>query len=106
MEERPTALFSSNNLMTIGCMKALEDLKWKLGSELSFIGFDDVDIATFLNAKLSVVARPMNAIGEIAFQLFIHSNEPKISTAFLRLVKLENLKYLIVTKSLFNYNCK
>ncbi|MDQ0861911.1 substrate-binding domain-containing protein [Bacillus sp. V2I10] len=28
-----------------------------------------MDIATFLNPKLSVVARPMNAIGEIAFQL-------------------------------------
>ncbi|MDR0271681.1 LacI family DNA-binding transcriptional regulator [Paenibacillus sp.] len=69
LDDKPTAIFSSNNLMTIGCMKALEDLKWKLGSEVSFIGFDDVDIATFLNPKLSVVARPMNAIGEIAFQL-------------------------------------
>jgi LacI family transcriptional regulator len=68
-EDKPTAIFSSNNLMTIGCVKALEDLKWKLGREVSFIGFDDVDIATFLNPKLSVVARPMNALGEIAFQL-------------------------------------
>ncbi|MGG0288837.1 LacI family DNA-binding transcriptional regulator [Peribacillus butanolivorans] len=69
LDDKPTAIFSSNNLMTIGCMKALEDLNWRLGSEVSFIGFDEVDIATFLNPKLSVVARPMNAIGEIAFQL-------------------------------------
>ncbi|WP_285766982.1 LacI family DNA-binding transcriptional regulator [Peribacillus sp. SI8-4] len=69
LEERPTAIFSSNNMMTIGCVKALEDLNWRLGSEVSFIGFDDVDIATFLNPKLSVVARPMNSIGEIAFLL-------------------------------------
>ncbi|MFJ7755209.1 LacI family DNA-binding transcriptional regulator [Peribacillus muralis] len=69
LDEKPTAIFSSNNMMTIGCMKALEDLNWRLGSEVSFIGFDDVDIATFLNPKLSVVARPMNSIGEIAFLL-------------------------------------
>ncbi|WP_040204111.1 LacI family DNA-binding transcriptional regulator [Neobacillus jeddahensis] len=67
LRQRPTAIFSSNNLMTIGCMKALEELNWKLGEEVSFIGFDDVDIATFLNPKLTVVARPMNTVGEIAF---------------------------------------
>lgn len=69
LEDRPTAIFSSNNLMTIGCVKALMDLDWKLGEEVSFIGFDDVDIATFVRPKLSVVSRPMTAIGEIAFQL-------------------------------------
>lgn len=67
LDDRPTAIFSSNNLMTIGCMKALEEIEWKLGDEVAFIGFDDVDIATFLSPKLSVVTRPMNAVGEIAF---------------------------------------
>jgi LacI family transcriptional regulator len=68
-DDRPTAIFSSNNLMTIGCMKAIHDLDWKLGEEVSFIGFDDVDIATFIKPRLSVVSRPMNTLGEIAFQL-------------------------------------
>ncbi|WP_075980349.1 LacI family DNA-binding transcriptional regulator [Bacillus massilinigeriensis] len=71
LEERPTAIFSSNNLMTIGCMKALADLEWELGYEVSFVGFDDVDIATFLRPKLTVVTRPMSVVGEIAFQ-FLH----------------------------------
>ncbi|RLQ92286.1 LacI family DNA-binding transcriptional regulator [Falsibacillus albus] len=69
LEERPTAIFASNNLMTIGCVKAVSALDWKLGEEVSFFGFDDVEIATFVNPKLSVVSRPMHAVGEIAFQL-------------------------------------
>lgn len=69
LPDKPTAIFSSNNLMTIGCVKAMMDLDWKLGEEVSFIGFDDVEIATFIKPKLSVVSRPMNTIGEIAFQL-------------------------------------
>jgi LacI family transcriptional regulator len=77
LDERPTAIFSSNNLMTIGCMKALDELNWRLGYEVSFIGFDDVDIATFLNPKLSVVARPMNAVGEIAFTFLLERIEFK-----------------------------
>jgi LacI family transcriptional regulator len=77
-ENRPTAIFSSNNQMTIGCVKALNELDWKLGEEVSFIGFDDVEIATFIKPKLSVVSRPMTTIGEIAFQLVydrIHNKE-------------------------------
>ena len=55
--------------MSIGSVKALQDLNWILGKEVSFIGFDDIDIATFMNPKLTVVARPMNTLGELAFQL-------------------------------------
>lgn len=69
LAERPTAIFSSNNLMTIGCIKALMELNWKLGEEIAFIGFDDVDIATFVNPPLTVVSRPMRKLGEIAFDI-------------------------------------
>ncbi|MDR7074004.1 LacI family DNA-binding transcriptional regulator [Fictibacillus barbaricus] len=69
LDEQPTAIFSSNNLMSIGSLKALQDCNWILGKEVSFIGFDDIDIATFMNPKLTVVARPMNTLGELAFQL-------------------------------------
>ncbi|WP_312469732.1 LacI family DNA-binding transcriptional regulator [Neobacillus sp.] len=82
LENKPTAIFSSNNLMTIGCVKAIIDLDWKLGEEVSFIGFDDVEIATFIKPKLSVVSRPMNTLGEIAVQLLyermnVKGNLPK-----------------------------
>lgn len=78
LNDKPTAIFSSNNLMTIGCMKALMDLDWKLGEAVSFVGFDDVDIATFIKPKLTVVSRSMNTLGEMAFQLLyerIHAKE-------------------------------
>ncbi|MFM1654836.1 LacI family DNA-binding transcriptional regulator [Brevibacillus sp. B_LB10_24] len=69
LAERPTAILSSNNLMTIGCVKALMELCWKIGEEVAFIGFDDVDIATFINPPLTVVSRPMRKLGEVAFEI-------------------------------------
>lgn len=69
LKYRPTAIFTSNNLMTIGCIKALGDLEWQLGKEVSLIGFDDIEISTFVKPQLTVVSRPMKHLGEIAFQL-------------------------------------
>ncbi len=69
--DRPAAIFSSNNLMTMGCIKALYELNWKLGEEVAFIGFDDVDIATFVNPPLTLVSRPMRKLGEVAFDILL-----------------------------------
>lgn len=69
LQERPSAIFVANNLMSIGCIKALSDLDWQLGIQVGFVGFDDVDIATFTKPALTVVSRPMRNLGEIAFQL-------------------------------------
>lgn len=69
LEYRPTAIFSTNNLMSIGCIKALQDFEWSLGEQVAFIGFDDIEIATFTKPKLTVVSRPMNTLGELSFQL-------------------------------------
>ncbi|MFC7370386.1 LacI family DNA-binding transcriptional regulator [Fictibacillus iocasae] len=68
-KERPTAIFSSNNLMSLGCLKAMQDLNWKLGQEVAFVGFDDIDIATLIEPRLTVVSRPMDHLGELAFQM-------------------------------------
>lgn len=68
-ESKPTAIFSSNNLMSIGSLKALSEMNLKIGKDISFVGFDDIELATFLKPQLTMVSRPMKSIGEIAFQL-------------------------------------
>ncbi|WP_377887994.1 LacI family DNA-binding transcriptional regulator [Alkalihalobacillus sp. R86527] len=94
LEDRPTAIFSSNNLMTIGCMKALNDIGWKLGQEVSFIGFDDVEIATFLNPQLTTVSRPMRSLGELSFELLLDrlnakEEKPKMKRQYILTPKLK-----------------
>jgi len=69
LADRPTAIFTANNLMTLGCLKALAEIGWVLGEEVSLIGFDDIDVAEFVDPKLTVVSRPMRQLGEAAFDL-------------------------------------
>jgi LacI family transcriptional regulator len=63
----PTALFTAQNLITIGAVRALR----RLGAEWSvaLVGFDDVLLADLLSPGITVVAQDAAAIGRTAATL-------------------------------------
>jgi LacI family transcriptional regulator len=63
----PTALFTSQNLITIGAIKALRDLGRQ--HTVALVGFDDVLLGEFLEPGLTVVAGDPMAVGEAASDL-------------------------------------
>lgn len=82
MDEPPTAIFSCNNLMTVGLLKAIRDRGLQVGNSLqgqgmSIIGFDDIDIATFNNPQITVVSRPMEKMGTMAMELLMERIQGK-----------------------------
>ncbi|GIF47109.1 LacI family transcriptional regulator [Asanoa ferruginea] len=70
-EHPPTALFVTNNLMTVGALRALHDLGVRVPEQLSIVGFDDLDLAALLMPPLTVVDRPMEEQGAIAMRLLL-----------------------------------
>jgi LacI family transcriptional regulator len=69
--ERPTALFSANNLMVIGVMKALRDMGLRCPDDISVSSFDDFPWADVFQPNLTTIAQPVEAIGEQAAQLIL-----------------------------------
>ena len=63
----PTALFTSQNLITIEAIKALHDLG--LQRSVAHIGFDDVTLAEAVEPALTVIAQDARAIGMRAAEL-------------------------------------
>jgi LacI family transcriptional regulator len=63
MAERPTAIFTANNFMTVGAMLALNDLGLKIPRDVSFVGFDDLEWTTLVDPPLTVVAQPATELG-------------------------------------------
>jgi LacI family transcriptional regulator len=67
---RPSALFATQNLITIGAIRALRELG--LHERVAVIGFDDILLADMLQPAVTVVAQDPAAIGakacEILFQ--------------------------------------
>jgi LacI family transcriptional regulator len=81
LESPPTAILSSNNLMTIGLLEAINGKRLTIGRDIAVVGFDDIPIATLMNPKLTVVSRPMQEMGEIAAEMLLkrmeNPEEPK-----------------------------
>lgn len=67
----PTAIFSSNNLMIIGVMKALGHLGLSCPDDVSVAGLDDFPWTDAFRPQLTTVAQPTRAIGEQAANLLL-----------------------------------
>ncbi|MFC5502884.1 LacI family DNA-binding transcriptional regulator [Lysinimonas soli] len=63
-DDAPTALFTSQNLVTIGALKALRDLG--LQRAVALVGFDDIPLADIIEPGITVVAQDPYAMGRIA----------------------------------------
>ena len=69
--ERPTALFTANNFMTLGAMRALHDLGMRVPRDVSLVGFDDLEWTTLVDPPLTVVSQPDTELGEAAARLVL-----------------------------------
>jgi LacI family transcriptional regulator len=67
LDDPPTALFTSQNLLTIGGIRALR--RAGLERRIALIGFDDVPLADIVEPAISVVAQDPQRIGQAAAEL-------------------------------------
>jgi len=67
----PTAVFVTNNLMTLGALQAIHELGVRIPSDIAVVGFDDMPWATALQPPLTVVAQPTYEVGRTAAQLLL-----------------------------------
>lgn len=86
LPERPTALFVSNNLMTVGAMEAIHKQGLRIPEDMAIIGFDDLPWAETLDPPLTVVRQPAYEVGRAAAELLLKRlSNPAAPAAWLRL---------------------
>lgn len=77
----PTALFVTNNLMSLGALNAIRKLNYKIPDDISLIMFDDMPWAKVMSPSLTTVKQPGYEIGRRAGELFFQRVEdPKRET--------------------------
>ena len=91
----PDAIFASNSLMALGCLRALHERGIRIPDEVALISFDDMPWAEDLNPPLSVVAQPSYELGQEALELLLY--RMKYPEASNRKVILQ--PHLIIRKS-------
>lgn len=78
----PDAIFVSNNLMTLGVLRALHEIGIRIPEEVALVGFDDMPWAGDLNPALTTVAQPGYELGQQAVQLLLKRLERPESPFF------------------------
>ena len=73
MPDPPKAIFTSNNLSTLGLLQYINDKNLKIGKDIALIGFDDIDYLNLLNINITVVDRPIYNMGYQAMELLNNS---------------------------------
>jgi LacI family transcriptional regulator len=67
LPDPPTAVFTSQNLVTIGASRALRSLG--LQTTVAHVGFDDFPLADMLSPGMSVIAQDIEAMGRTAAEI-------------------------------------
>lgn len=62
----PTAVFAASDPIAIGAMRALYENGYKVPDDISVMGFDDINVASFSNPPLTTVHAPAEFMGEYA----------------------------------------
>jgi LacI family transcriptional regulator len=71
LREPPTAVIAGGNQLMLGALRAVAERKVALGSEMSFVGCDDIAITDLFQPAIAVVRRDTFAMGRAAVELLL-----------------------------------
>lgn len=72
LSDRPTAIFSMNDIMAGGLIDAANELGVSIPKSLSLVGFDNRECSYSYSPKLTTMVLPLNEIGKLGAQILIN----------------------------------
>jgi LacI family transcriptional regulator/LacI family repressor for deo operon, udp, cdd, tsx, nupC, and nupG len=66
-----TAVFCYNDMIAIGALAACQERGIAVPQELSIVGFDDIQMASYVTPPLTTVSQPRVQLGQMAMQLML-----------------------------------
>jgi LacI family transcriptional regulator len=98
-QERPTAIFAANDINAIYGYNAIREMKLNIPDDVSFVGFDDIDLSRFVNPPLTTVRVYKEELGSIAVRKLLsiiqNSSENQATVVVpTRLIERESVKLL------------
>jgi len=71
LDEPPTALFTGNNLLTVGALRAIHERGLRIPDDIALVAFDEMDWMSLIRPSLTVVAQPTYELGRAAAELLL-----------------------------------
>ncbi|MBU2439328.1 LacI family transcriptional regulator, partial [bacterium] len=71
LAEPPTAIFAANDLLALGAMQAIQKKNFHIPEDFSVIGFNDIELASFVYPALTTIRQPMLEMGALAVKMLL-----------------------------------
>ncbi|QXB76819.1 ribose operon transcriptional repressor RbsR [Enterobacter asburiae] len=69
---RPKAVFIGNDAMAFGAYQALYQAGLRVPDDMAVIGYDDIELASYMTPPLTTIHQPKDELGELAIDVLIH----------------------------------
>lgn len=70
-KDRPDAFIAGNDHSAIGCIKALQDNGLRVPEDVSVVGFDDIELAEYIQPSLTTVRNPIARQGIASVEMLL-----------------------------------
>ncbi|NSC19993.1 LacI family transcriptional regulator, partial [Streptomyces albus subsp. chlorinus] len=71
LPQPPTALFTTDSLIALGALSAIQEAGLRVPEDISLVTFDDADWTSVIRPRLSVVAQPVQELGARAVRALL-----------------------------------
>ncbi len=71
LPDAPTAILAADSLMSIGAIGVCNERGLSIGTDVAFVGYDDIEAFTLLNPALTVIAHDVDAMGRGAVEMLV-----------------------------------
>ena len=69
MDPRPTAIVTYDDMVAVGVIRAVHAAGLRVPEDISVVGFDDVEVAAFVEPPLTTVRQAMPELGSLAVEM-------------------------------------
>jgi LacI family transcriptional regulator len=80
LDEPPTAVFAASDMMALGAIRAAGDAGLNVPTDVSVIGFDDIQLADHMNPPLTTVRQDKAGLGAAAGTALVRLIEQNTAT--------------------------
>lgn len=96
-KEKFTAIFSANDQMAIGAIRALKEAGLKVPDDISIVGFDNIEASSIIEPSLTTVSQPIYEMGKKAVEVLVK---------LINKEEVKEKKIMLKTRLIERHSCK
>lgn len=87
LKNPPTAVFCSNDFLALGAREGARELGFNLPEDLSVVGFDDMEISSFVTPSLTTIKQPAYEMGQLGTEVLLNHIHKRSYKPFHRMLE-------------------